>query len=328
MNKKNISGFSLVELLVAMLVGLIIMSGIFSLHITTRKTQKINESQMDMVADARFAIDMIVYDLRHSGMWGATNRDGLIECRTTDDICTGSGDEPVAATNACANGWYRNLARPVFATDDADVNPYAATCIDADEQLLAGTDIVEMRYADSNIATLEVGQVYVRSNFFNGKVFVGDTQPVLKSNETSAITQNYALQAFAYYISSFTDTPTDGIPSLRRVALVNGPKIDNQLLISGVVDLQIQFGEDTVIEDLTDENEKVVDVYVNADQVTDWTKVYAAKIWLVMRSDNVQPDVDTTKVFNIAGVNKTFGSTNGFRHFMVSSVVDLKNLKQ
>ncbi len=73
-------------------------------------------------------------------MWGATNRDALIECRATDDTCTGSGDEPVAATNACADGWYRNLARPVFATDDTDANPYAASCIDGAEQLLAATN--------------------------------------------------------------------------------------------------------------------------------------------------------------------------------------------
>ena len=66
MNKKQSKGFSLVELLVAMVVGLVIISGAFSLHSTTRKTQMANEAQLDMAADARFAIEMIAYDLRHS----------------------------------------------------------------------------------------------------------------------------------------------------------------------------------------------------------------------------------------------------------------------
>ena len=46
-NKKQSSGFSLVELLVAMAVGVIIISGAFSLHLATRKTQVKNEEQMD-----------------------------------------------------------------------------------------------------------------------------------------------------------------------------------------------------------------------------------------------------------------------------------------
>ena len=83
-NRKQSRGFSLVELMVAMVVGLIIVSGAFSLHSGTRKTQAVNEMQMDMVADARFAIEMISYDLRHAGIYGGTNKDGLIECRSTD----------------------------------------------------------------------------------------------------------------------------------------------------------------------------------------------------------------------------------------------------
>jgi len=87
MKLKQSRGFSLVELLVAMVVGLIIVSGAFSLHSGSRKIQIKSEEQMDMVADARFAIEMIAYDLRHAGMWGGTNKDGLITCRSTDTTC-------------------------------------------------------------------------------------------------------------------------------------------------------------------------------------------------------------------------------------------------
>ena len=81
MSKQRINGFSLVELMVAMVVGLIILSGVFAMHLTTRDAQKVNEMQMDMVADARFAIEMISYDLRHAGMWGGTNVKEFIICR-------------------------------------------------------------------------------------------------------------------------------------------------------------------------------------------------------------------------------------------------------
>lgn len=335
MNKKQSYGFSLVELLVAMVVGLIIVSGAFSLHSTTRKTQAVNEMQMDMVADARFAIEMIAYDLRHAGMWGGTNKGSLIDCRARDAACAASSagetiPSDAATGNDCAAAgapaWYYDLSRPVFATNNS--NPHSGTCIPGSEGYVAGTDVLEVRYADSNLTgALVPSQAYVRSNFIDGRLFIGTTQPVLDSYDAVTFTQNYELRAYAYYVSNFTDAAADGIPSLRRVALVNAPRLDNQVLISGVVNLQVQFGED--IDDVKDSDGNVtIDRYVNPGSVTDWSKVYAAKIWVVMRSDNTQVGVDTSKTFPIAGANVNYGGVNGFRHFMTTSVVNLRNLKQ
>jgi len=327
-NKKQSYGFSLVELMVAMVVGLIIVSGAFSLHTGTRKTQAVNEMQMDMVADARFAIDMIAYDLRHAGMWGGTNKDGLISC-TSENRCTAktsAGEAlPVDIAGDCVAGWYYDLSQPVFATDNSAGNPYPVTCIPGSEAYLAGTDVLEIRYADSNItlqADLQPNRVYVRSNFIDGRVFVGATQPVIDFYDSNDLTLNHELHAYAYYISDYTDDINDGIPSLRRAALVDASTLENQTLISGVSDLQVQFGEDV-------DADQLVDRYVDPDNVADWSAVYAAKIWLVMRSDKPQRGVNTAKKFRIAGAPEvTLGGPDDFRFFMVSSVINLRNLKQ
>jgi hypothetical protein len=48
-----------------------------------------------------------------------------------------------------------------------------------------------------------------------------------------------------------------------------------------------------------------------------------------MRSDNTQIGVDTKKSFSMAGgAAKTYGGQDDYRYFMVSSVVNLRNLKQ
>jgi len=326
-NKKQSYGFSLVELMVAMVIGLIVMGGAFSMHSTTRTTQKISEVQMDMVADARFAIDIISYDLRHAGGWGGTNNDSFIDCRSTDSDCAAA---PTTPTGDCAAAgdptWSYNLDRPIFGADGTnDGNPYSGTCIPGSEKYVAGTDILEIRYADSNLPTLRAGQAYIRSNFTSGSVFVGAAAPTLNAYDTSPLTKNHELHAYAYYVSNFTDADGDGIPSLRRAALVadvDGPSIQNQILISGVEDFQVQFGIDATGDD------QIIDRYVDADVIADddWDKVYAAKIWLLMRSDVTQKNVKE-KEFTLAGVEKTYGS-NGFRYFLVTSVVNLRNLKQ
>lgn len=331
-NNKQSYGFSLVELLVAMVVGLIIITGVFSLHSVTRKTQVSNETQMDMIADARFAIEMISYDLRHVGMWGGTNKDGLIECKSTDAPCTGI--VPVNAAGDCAAGQYFNLTLALFATDGS--NPYDGSCI-KNENYVANTDVLEIRYADSNFIDpitgldkpLTDGQSYVRSNFVSGRVFTGATAPVLSAYDNSPQTHNYVLHSYTYYVSADTDAG-DGIPSLRRVALIKGPAMQDQTLVSGVADLQVQFGIDA--DGIKDTNGNVtIDRYVNANSIAaaDWPNVYAAKIWLLMRSDKPQIGVDTTKSFTIAGAPaQPFGGQDGFRYFLVTSVVNLRNLKQ
>lgn len=324
-NKKQSKGFSLVELMVAMVIGLVIISGAFSLHSGSRKTQLKNEEQMDMVADAKFAIDMISYDLRHAGMWGATNKSGLIRCRSSDTACVASSVGEAIPTNVvgdCEAGWYYDLPESIFATDSA--NPHAA-CIPDTEGYVAGTDVLEIRYADANaIDSLKLrnGQAYIRSNFTNGRVFLGAKAPTLDSYDTSPLTKNHELRAYAYYVSNHTDSVGDGIPSLRRVALVNGPTLQNQTLISGVTDLQVQFGED-----VDGDEDSTIDRYVNPADVSDWTKVYSAKIWLLMRTDNIQHGITTTKSFTMAGATADYGA-DGYRYFMVTSVVNLRNRRQ
>ncbi|VAW53052.1 hypothetical protein MNBD_GAMMA05-1954 [hydrothermal vent metagenome] len=325
---KHSYGFTLVEIMVAMVIGVIVLGGALSMHSGTRNTQKMNESRMDMVADARFAIEMITYDLRHAGMWGGTNKEGLITCKSTDDTCSAvpsSVNLPTVATNDCASAgsdlWAYNLTRPIFATDGGVGNPYSSTCIPTSEGYLAGTDILEIKYADSNpVVTLLTNQAYIRSNFQNGQVFIGDTQPVIASRDSKSDTNNHVLHAYVYYISNHTDVAGDGIPSLRRASLVRGPEIQNQVLISGVADLQVQFGEDT-------NGDGTVNRYVNADLVSDWSVVYAAKIWLLMRSDErpLTPGVIPAKTFDIATVAVT--KDDDFQYFMVTSIINLRNVK-
>jgi len=327
---KKSKGFSLIELLVAMAIGLIIVGGAFSMHAISRDAQKANEAQMDMIADARFALETIAYDLRHAGMWGGTNQDGLISCRSSDAACTKSPANetlPSALTGDCAVGAYYNLSLPIMAVDDSDGNVYLGTCIPTAEKYKSTTDILEVRYADSNAAALSAGNVYVRSNFVNGRVFSGATEPQLSAYDASPLTASFPLRAYTYYVSNFSEKDGDNIPSLRRVALVKGPAMQNQMLISGVEDFQVQLGVD--LDNKEDANGNLtVDAYVDPNAVTNWSQVYSAKIWILMRSNTKQFGVDTKKSYSIAGkVAKDYGSQDDFRYFLVSNQIELRNLR-
>jgi len=250
--------------------------------------------------------------LMHSGLFGGTNLSSTIKCHKGDVNCPTA---LVAATDDCETRWYLDITVPIFASEGS--NPYSLCKVTSH---LVNTDLLVVRYADSNpVATVSLssGTPYVRSNYQAGELFIGSTQPTIP-DDTSALTNNHRLVSRAYYVSNFTDHATDGLPSLRRVDLVNGPKVEDQVILPGVENMQIQFGVDT-------NKDRSVDQYVNADQVADWTKVYSARVWVLVRTKTVDKTIDTSQTFTMAGNSVSFGN-DGYRRLLVSSVVNLRNM--
>lgn len=107
----NTRGFSLTELLVAMVIGLVLLSGLVTLMVNSKK----NFSQQDYSArlqeNARFAMDFLSYDIRMAGFYGCSN-----------EILNGS-------------------VPPIGATDSGDGNPDTIT-ITYGESYQAGQEVV------------------------------------------------------------------------------------------------------------------------------------------------------------------------------------------
>ncbi|MBK5964019.1 hypothetical protein CCR95_07940 [Thiocystis minor] len=67
MSRLKNSGFTLVELMVAMTVGLFISAGVISLFIGTKQSYRANEGMARSQENGRFAIDHLSRDLRQAG---------------------------------------------------------------------------------------------------------------------------------------------------------------------------------------------------------------------------------------------------------------------
>ncbi len=329
---KAARGFSLVELMLAMLVGLIIIGGVMSLYITSRDTQRVSQDQLQMVADARFVIQSIGYDIKHAGSWGGTMLHNNIFCTAGDARCPAADVLPLAIGD-CAASDYINLTQPIFGFEAA--NPYGGTC--ASNGYAPNTDVLQLRYADPSFvatASLAADTTYVRSNSTGGKLFVGDVIPAHEgfanwdSNAINdLITRNYPLRSNTYYVSTYTDSVGDGIPSLRKASLVAGPELRDEVLLTGVQDFQIQYGIVDGINTNQGDFQSVVS-YVNAGSVPDnvtWQNIKAVKIWVLMRTERPDRDgITGSQTFSIAGqAPVTFNDS--YRRFLVSSVIKLRN---
>lgn len=332
------AGFSLIELMLAMLIGIIIIGGVMSLYLSTRNTQRVSQDQLQMLADGRFVINTIAYDLRHAGYWGEADLNQSIRCRKGDSACATALP---AATGDCAASWYIDLEQPIIAINDTttyNTVDYATTCANNDYK--SGTDVLGVHYADALTvlsSALAANITYIRSNYEVGGLFIGTAIPTTSAYEgikywedtpkNNIRSANRKLIAHLYYVSKHYQ-PGDGIPSLRRVELQPGPIMKDEALLPGVADLQLQYGIDTNTPQDIDAN-----TYVDADNIPidannglpQWGRVRSVKIWVLMRSERKDRDgVAGAQTFTLA--NKAAVTYNdGYRYYLVSSVVRVRN---
>ena len=172
-----------------------------------------------------------------------------------------------------------NLESAIVGSNNA--NPYPGSCI-PNIQYVGGSDVLILRHTEEETVDevdLRSGVIYVRSNNTTGTLFVGTTQPTTVS--TDAV--NSEVVSVAYWVSPSSDNDAN-TPSLRRAFLTtNGaaPVIDSEEVISGVEDLQVQYGVDL-------DDDGSVDSYLDFDNVVDPGLVMVARVWLRVRTANTE----------------------------------------
>ena len=119
-----------------------------------------------------------------------------------------------------------------------------------------------------------------------------------------------------YYVSQ-DSTIGAGIPSLRRKTLVAGPLLQDEEVIPGVEDFQVQYGDDT-------NGDGAANRYVNPNNLPAGALIVAVRLWFLMRSD--QPQIGHIDNTNYVYADRNVPAPNdAFRRVLVSKTIELRN---
>ena len=123
---RRIQGFTLIELMVAMLLGLIVIGGVISVFLAGQQTYRSNEALGDVSDGSRTAFEMLARDLRDAGLSGCDNSNGRI-------------------ANVLNNTslWYANWNNALEGFDDASKDP-VLTGLTGSGAPVAGTSSVHV----------------------------------------------------------------------------------------------------------------------------------------------------------------------------------------
>lgn len=252
-------GFTLVELLISLTIGLFLMTGIVQMYASSfRINQDIAQTNY-AIENGRLTIEILGKDIAHGGFWN-----GYIP--EFDDLSSTSvpGDYPSAIPDPCLAfaSWDAAHRRNLVALPVQVYDTVPATCTTLLPDRQVGTDVIAVRHVNTpacdpaTAGSCTVGALHFQAAMCD----TSDTYQYTLSHDLAVLTETQRdcttvaeareVVSNIYYVRNYAVTSGDGIPTLMRSSLgVSGgvPTQQNPVaLIEGVESFKIELGIDSV----------------------------------------------------------------------------------
>jgi type IV pilus assembly protein PilW len=314
-------GFSVVELMIAMLLSMALASAIISVFVNNSYSFKQDESVGRMQDDARHALREIAFDLSMAGHYADLHVPSTVSYDGNLSIGVDCG--PPGEINwmyqTTETGTGNSLS--VLALDNAtNTNVTAAHSCFISGELQDGTDVVAIkRVAGAEANVLSANGAYLRTNGTVGVMFSG-TAPTAPPVAIAPPRADWAFRPSIYYIRQYANSPGDGIPTLcRKVLGAAGPSMTTECLATGIENLQIEYGIDTT-------GNGQPNVYVTNPTLGQMQDVVAARIFLIARTTDIDTRYTNTKTYSISNA-PDFTPNDSFHRRVFSTSVSIQNIR-
>ena len=303
-------GLTLVELMVAMVLGLFLMLGAMSVYTQGRQQYQSAGVVARLQENARFAFDVLETDIRLAGFWGRYNIGANSNALGVAVVC--------GANNVTA--WALDTTNPVQATNNVPIDSngnVVPNCSAFGDGVIPNTDVLVVRHASGQPQALTNGRVQIQSDLGKAQTFSDGVLPV-GFVATESTTHDAVVNA--WYLSAGSNTLND-VPSLRRRTLINTTMVDEEV-IAGVENMQIQFGVDT-------DNDGSIERFVDPDNgVVAGNQVLSVRVWLLMRSEYTERGFTDGKTYVLPdAVLADFVPNDNFRRMQSSKTIMLRNIR-
>lgn len=307
----NQKGLSMIELIVAMALSLILMLGVIQIFISNKKTFEINHDLSLMQESGRVALELMTGSIRMADHWVGVEAEsvkfGTTSLSTAPSGCNAS---QVFDTEYVLRGYDG-------ASSLSGVTNFPSSCIPASDYV-ADTDIIFVKFGDGRTLLNDAGIAnndnadihYLRAHEGQSAyVFKGSSSADAIAeipSEDAVFNMEYATDL--YFIRKCTvkvlNVCKDDVPTLVRLTL-NEDRFEQEALVEGVEQLQLEYGVDT-------DDDFAIDEYLSASAIANtpaaWADVLSVKVSIIARSTDQDFSIDEQdKEYLMAGDKSTAG---------------------
>jgi len=327
-------GFTLVELMISLSIGLVLFAGVLSVFVGMRTTTAETSTFGELQENGRFAISVLTNDLLKQNFWGdysgpivETNVNVLSPVPGND--CVGGGVNnatfPLAGFGSFRTLWGQTLTA-------ASPDPLGCFSTPASTRTKEGSDVIQIKRVIGNpvptislinpLPVTSAGNYYLMANTDGGGIYAhGDAFPVLQNFRT------WLYQHHIYYVRE-RQVGNDFVPVLMQGRLANLTMNFNPV-IDGIEVIRFMYGIDTDTNPLAP-GYGVINAYISAENMTEslWdngggTRVLAVKVYVLARSILPDNKYNNTSSYQLGNLKVTMN--DHYRRLLFSSTITLNN---
>ena len=286
-------GFSLIELMIGMVIGLLVTGIVITVFSQSKKSYSQDEEIAQLQENGRYALQLLTRELAMAGYAGPIYIVG--------DISTSVAGNPCGFAD-----WYKIIEEPIIFPSTAP------TCISG---VKADTDILVIkRVAGVATATQSANKLYLQTSGTGGSI-----QQSIAGSSASPPFTDWEYIVRIYYIK---DKTVDGetIPTLRRAQLKSDMTWRDEELVMGIENIQISFGIDS-------DSNSAVDTYKTSPSAAELKQAATAKVDILVRSINKDYSYTNEKTY-YAGSTPITNTLNGSNYYgrVFSSTAPMRNI--
>jgi type IV pilus assembly protein PilW len=338
-NRKDTQlGLTLIELLIAVALGLMVSAAIFTVFVSSSRSVREDEQYRLMLESGRYAIKRIREDIRMVDFWGMLP--------SPEDITTAL----TSTTGSCSSALGLFDPGQALAFIDGDTSsgtPQFTPCAAITDNEIAGTDVLVVKRVsgiptartlidradldgDGNttetlqlgIAELQSGQAYLRTSATDGRI-ISDASA---TNPPALGESDWLLTTRAYFVRDHFLQVGDGIPSLCRLSVV-GVELGNsetntanqpECFVPNIEDFDVEFGLDA-------NNDGIADTYSSNPTAAEMRTAVSVHLFVLARSPLSIAGYQNTKTYQLGSATTSGPYNDGFYRSLFDSTVALRN---
>lgn len=322
-------GFSLIELMIGLTIGLVLLTVLATVFDRTSGGRADLDRISRLVENSRFAVDVIGDDVRHAGFYGTF-------LPPSDTVFTNTSPCVWNVADLTSLGWQlaptaSSYPAQLMGWDDPVAGDAALGCL---PDRVPGTDVIVNRRVSSEVIT--AAQTDIRNIYVQASQCINDPVLLRVSNLAAQFTLRTAscdAAAIApirryfvrgYYLASCNAcSPSDGIPTLKRIEV-----IDNAVrvvpLAEGVVNLQIEYAFDTNNDGSPEQF--LTSTTPDTTPTSFWSNVVAVRLHMLMRSTEGARTLTSPGVYDLGPAHTAETCPAGFKCRLVTTTMRLNNV--
>jgi type IV pilus assembly protein PilW len=190
-------GFTLIELMISLLLGLLVIGGITTVFISNKQAYSTNNALSQVQDGSRIAFEMLARDIRETGLTGCGNKGRVGNILNNGPVNSGTT-------------WYADIANAVHGYDSGTTDP-AVTSGSAVQQRVSTSSSVELVGGDGagfSIASHNTGTAKMILNESSSNISSGDLIVVCDPDHAVlAQASTYTAGAAPYFVMATSGTP-------------------------------------------------------------------------------------------------------------------------